>query len=58
MELRGNDSSTNERKVNLVLRMPPSLIEALREQARRNERTLSGEVRLALREYIASREAA
>lgn len=36
----------------LTVRIPSDLAAALREHARRSERTVSGEARLALREHL------
>lgn len=42
-----------ERKETFIsLRIEPSLLKRLNQLARRNERTLAGEIRLALRQHL------
>lgn len=39
-----------------TIRIPPDFLRQLRERAKRNERTVSGEIRMALKAYLGEGE--
>lgn len=45
--------SEEEQSQSVTVRLPGSLVEALLEQAMREDRSFSGEVRRALKQYLA-----